>query len=1083
MPKLQIAVFLRYFFVCFLMGTALFAAPADARTVRLGVYNFMPLIGTGDTGGGEGLYVDVFKHVADQEGWTVEVVPGSWNENLIRLAAGDIDILASIAHSPERVEKFAFTDTFLFMDWGIVYQRPEGKIATVLDLDGKRVAALKGSIYTKGFRTLVDQFGIHVEIVEKDEYAAVFEAVVSGEVDAGINAKLYGALLESDYAVERTQIFFSPVKIRYAARLGGAVDVLESLDHRLTAMKADPASYYHERVRHWLSAHVDEVAVLPAWLPGALVLLAALIGGLLLFSWLLRKKVDERTADLTREISERERVEEALRESDQRLRAIFDNTPVCLNLKDTQGRYVLVNKPYEDWLGRPAKEILGRTSAEIIGDATRVATLSDAENEVCRTGKSVENEFSILRNGKIFHRTVIKYPVFSADGSVDAIGTTAVDITDRINADEKVRAAIRIANLGYWVWEAEPNVLDCSEEFSRLVGMEEQTIENATENFIKLTHPDDQKMVAQAIEKTITKLAPYDIEFRVVRPTDGETVWIHTVGEQVLGEDGGLIGISGTAQDITVRKNTELALRKQALVWEQMSEGVIVLDSEARILDMNPAAERMFGYSADDVRGKLGSIFHREETAGRLLGEVFNGVDRDGYWSGEIDIVCKDGSVGVVEANVMPLHDENGNSIGRIAVNRDITDRKQREKNLRKLSRAVEQSANIIVITDSQGKIEYVNPKFTEVSGYSPEEVLGRNPRIVSSGKTRQEEYANLWQTITSGNIWKGEFQNKSKNGELFDVAVTISPVFGGDSTIANFIAIEEDITEHNILQQQLRMSQKLEAVGKLAGGIAHEINTPTQFIGDNLRFLEGACNNINEVIDKYQKLGEAARATEVLEAEVATAENLAKTVDIEYLKDEVQLAVSQSIEGIERVARIVLSMKDFSHPSTKDKTASNINKALETTTIVSRNEWKYVAEVDTDYDPDLPMVICLPGELNQVFLNIIINAAHAIQAVSDKGTGGKGRITATTRQDGDWVEIRIKDTGSGIPDKIKERIFDPFFTTKDVGKGTGQGLAIAFDIVVNKHGGTISVDSEEGKGSTFIIRLPIAGDPKKETA
>jgi signal transduction histidine kinase len=205
----------------------------------------------------------------------------------------------------------------------------------------------------------------------------------------------------------------------------------------------------------------------------------------------------------------------------------------------------------------------------------------------------------------------------------------------------------------------------------------------------------------------------------------------------------------------------------------------------------------------------------------------------------------------------------------------------------------------------------------------------------------------------------------------------------------------------------------------------------------------------------------------------IERCEEEARRADLEYLAEEVPKALAQSMDGIERIATIVRAMKEFAHPGGDEKALEDLNKAIETTVEVSRNEWKYVADVTTDLAADLPLVCCLLGPINQVVLNIVVNAAHAIGDVV-KATGQKGRITITTRPDGDWVEIRIADTGGGIPDAIRQKIFDPFFTTKPVGKGTGQGLAIARSVVVDKHGGTITVESQVGRGTTFILRLPV---------
>ena len=217
----------------------------------------------------------------------------------------------------------------------------------------------------------------------------------------------------------------------------------------------------------------------------------------------------------------------------------------------------------------------------------------------------------------------------------------------------------------------------------------------------------------------------------------------------------------------------------------------------------------------------------------------------------------------------------------------------------------------------------------------------------------------------------------------------------------------------------------------------------------------------------------------------MATVAEAAAQADLDYLLEEIPRALSQSLEGIERVSHIVRAMKDFSHPGTAAKMMTDLNRALDSTATVASNEWKYVADLRLDLDPGLPLVPCLPADLNQVFLNMIVNAAHAIADVVGDGSNGKGIITISTRQQEDRVEIRIGDTGTGMTEEVKERIFDPFFTTKVVGRGTGQGLAISHSVVVERHGGTIAVETAPGKGTTFIISLPLSEQqqtPKQAT-
>lgn len=281
-------------------------------------------------------------------------------------------------------------------------------------------------------------------------------------------------------------------------------------------------------------------------------------------------------------------------------------------------------------------------------------------------------------------------------------------------------------------------------------------------------------------------------------------------------------------------------------------------------------------------------------------------------------------------------------------------------------------------------------------------------------------------------------------------------------------------------LQHELRDAQKLEAVGQLAGGIAHEINTPSQYIANNLKFLADAhaalftlTKRCLGLIDDHKvDAGFAARAQEI--------DALRREADLDFLMDEVPLATEQSIYGIEQISRIVLAMKEFSHPGVEEKVPTDLNRALENTITISRNEWKHVATVETDFDGALPAVFCLPGEITQVFLNLLVNAAHAIGAAGR--TAGEGRIRITTTAEANTVAIRVEDNGTGIAKSIRDKIFHPFFTTKDVGKGTGQGLAIAHDIIVNKHGGSIRFETRTGRGTTFIVTLPIQDIPAPRT-
>ena len=296
-------------------------------------------------------------------------------------------------------------------------------------------------------------------------------------------------------------------------------------------------------------------------------------------------------------------------------------------------------------------------------------------------------------------------------------------------------------------------------------------------------------------------------------------------------------------------------------------------------------------------------------------------------------------------------------------------------------------------------------------------------------------------------------------------------------STMTNppiYVAIITDVTDRKNLEDQLAHAKKMEAIGRLAAGIAHEINTPAQFVSDNIRFVKDAFGDLLELNQSYARLLGAAKNGTLSAELIEEVETACKQADIEYLAEEMPLAIEQSLEGITRISNIVRAMKEFSHPGGKDREPTDLNKTITNTITVASNEWKYLADVETDLAADLPIIPCFPQEINQVILNLIVNAAHAIESSKDGEEAEKGVITVSTRLVDDEIEIGISDTGCGVPDEIKDRIFDPFFTTKEVGKGTGQGLAMAYKTIVDQHKGKLDVDSEIGIGSTFTIRLPL---------
>ncbi len=537
---------------------------------------------------------------------------------------------------------------------------------------------------------------------------------------------------------------------------------------------------------------------------------------------------------------------------------------------------------------------------------------------------------------------------------------------------------------------------------------------------------------------------------------------------------------SGEIQDLQKRLSSERD-RLSAMVTS-MGDALCVLDADGKIDFANPAAENLLDATpgalagrdlVDIVSGSWPREKERREGIRALTRCITSG---ESCRLDDVRFITCQRLVLSVSFVVTPIL-RDGAARGTVIIFRDISERRATEDALRESEtrfRAIFASAGVgIVRLWLDGRIAECNLAYAGMLGLEPNDLVGRSMFDLLHPSERAGASESMEATRRRAPSVPVERQYTHKDGSIVWAGVSWSLVETERGEPLFYINVVANVTQRKVLEVELRHAQKLESVGRLAAGVAHEINTPIQFIGDNIHFLETSFNSLLELnAGKDALLAETSSLVPGLTQRVAA---LTAHADVDYLVEEVPKAITQSLEGIAQVARIVHAMKQFSHPDPGDsQSVVDLGAALQSTLTVARSELKHVADVQTELG-ELPLVPCYAGDLNQVFLNLLINAAHAIGDVV-ASTGSRGRITIRTAIEGEFAVISIGDTGTGIPEAIRPRIFDPFFTTKEVGKGTGQGLALARGVVVDKHHGQLTFESEVGKGTVFHVKLPLAG-------
>jgi two-component system NtrC family sensor kinase len=790
----------------------------------------------------------------------------------------------------------------------------------------------------------------------------------------------------------------------------------------------------------------------------------------------------ESASDSIAQFVERKRAEASLRASEDRFRTAFEEAPYGMCMTAPGGGFLHANAALCEMLGYTLDELLRGAWHDITFpedlEKSRLAVLSFERDGA----KSLELEKRYLhKNGRTVWVRLKILAVRDAAGSLSHYITQVEDITDSKRATGAQAFLVSLVESSQdAIVGTTPDgmVVSWNSGAAELYGYSAQEMTGKPASIFGISsRPEDQRQLLERICQG-ERITGYEV---INIRKDGRRIDVSLALSPVFDGDGRVTGIAIVGRDITQRKLAELALQSSEEKFRQLAENVrevfwIMSPSGDRVLYVSPAYEQVWGRSCASLYGNsmawTESIHPddveqtRRDFARQLQGELIDSVYR---------IRTPEGQEKWIRDRAFPVRARNGRRTGIVGLAEDISERKLAEERMRaseeRYRELFENASDLVYTFDLNLQITSLNRMAEETMGYRREEALGMTlSDVVGAGQWDRVEraVANLGSDHAAA---KFEVEVQAKDGRRVNLEVNPRLIYR-DGVAVGIQAIARDVTGRNQAEMELRQAQKLESVGRLASGIAHEINTPMQFVGDNVHFLEDCFSGIERILFTLHAYAVPAGAGGSDPSDLAgELLRLEKEVDTAWMLKEIPEAIRQTLDGVERVVTIVRAMKEFAHPESRGRARADLNKALLNTLTVARNELKYVANVETDFH-DLPLVDCSVSDLNQVFLNLLVNAAHAIADVV-RGTEAKGTIRLHTEMEDGMVLITIADTGAGIPESIRERIFDPFFTTKEVGRGTGQGLAIA-RAVIDRHKGKLTFESEVGKGTTFFIRLPI---------
>jgi PAS domain S-box-containing protein len=795
-----------------------------------------------------------------------------------------------------------------------------------------------------------------------------------------------------------------------------------------------------------------------------------------------------RIVTLCREITDRKRAEQALRESEERYRLLFERNLAGVFRGTVRDRRILdCNEAYAHILGYDSRQ-------EVLKGGRLHDFYEPAEFEIARARLLKEKALTSLearccRKGGTPVWVLANVSLIEArEGEEPLVEGTLIDISERKETEQALaqeRDLLRalMDNLPDRIYfkDRESRFTRINQGLAKDFGLSDpgQALGKTDFDFFTGEHAqqayNDEQEVIRAGKPMTAK------EEKETWP-DGRVTWVSTTKMPFRDADGAIIGTFGVSHEITRRKQMEERLREISdrlqLALKSARAGTWSWNTVDGSLYWDDHVWPLFGLeprgSPPNYRDFLSAIHPEDREAVEAL--VARSVQQGSAYYSEFRVIWPDGSTHFL-ANRGDVYQNAEGQVARMTgVTWDITEGKRAEEELRsseeRYRELFENASDLVFTADLESsRLTSLNRVAAQTFGYSREEAVRMEfQRLIDPRHWHRIEEARA-RLLAGESAVTLELEIRAKDGRRVLLEVKPRLIYKEGKPVEVQI-IGRDITGREAAEMELRHAQKLEAVGRLASGIAHEINTPIQFVGDNTRFLQDSFAGLQTLLNKYQELRAAAASGAVSPDLLAEVRRVEEESDCAYLLEEIPKALTQTLEGVTRVATLVRAMKDFAHPESKERAATDLNKALLSTLTVARNELKYVADVETDFG-DLPLVVCNISDLNQVFLNLLVNAAHAIGEVV-KGTGEKGKIRVRTVAEGKTVLITISDTGCGIAEGIRSKVFDPFFTTKEVGRGTGQGLAIARSVVVERHKGSLTFESEVGKGTTFYVRLPV---------